>query len=178
MEGHWTEGAWEPYRDLLTIDSGGWGETGAPHPLNGSEFIPMAISTRDLRTGLPVTFADVFARDPRPQVVACALRFGSAPDSGDSDDLLSDPEEWTRAFTPYRFALTERGIRFFSDGFPHAWGAMNWKGPTLPYSVLLRDGYLRRDSPVKRAWEGVSTAAAHTEACPSGSEKTWWEEDR
>ena len=65
-------------------------------------------------------------------------------------------------------------MAFVTDGFPHAQGVFNGHAALLPYSVLQRDGYLRADSPVRRAWESTTPAAPGIDACPPGHEPDWW----
>ena len=67
------------------------------------------------------------------------------------------------------FDLTGQGVHFFGKDYPHVFAVFTGEGPTIAYDVLLRDGYLRSDSPVSRAWEGEVPAAKSVVACAKGS---------
>ena len=51
-------------------------------------------------------------------------------------------------------------------GYPHAYASATGQGPTIGYDVLLRDGFLKKGSPVARAWDGVKPAGKAKAACP------------
>jgi len=71
-------------------------------------------------------------------------------------------------FSPDNFVLEPGGVHFFGSGYEQRWGAAIGMGPTVPYDVLLRDGYLKKGSPVARAWEGVAPAPKGKPPCPPG----------
>jgi hypothetical protein len=162
--------------EMLAIGRGGYGMVATmAHPLNGSEFEPITMTSYDVPTGTIVTLDDVFAKDPIPLAIACALRVGSnvtALHSSGGDAPSRD--EWEGAFGRRLFLMKRAGVAFFADGFPHMNGVFNGHGPVLSYAVLLRDGYLRSDSPVRRGWAHVAPAVSSVDACPSGHESEWW----
>jgi hypothetical protein len=148
------------FAELVTILSGGGGVSdGAAHPTN---FAGFSLRTYDLRTGKVVDKKAVFARDPAPLVLSCVLKSQATP------DLTA--EFWTPQFEEPAFNLTERGVHFFSEDYPHFAAAFTGAGPVVGYDVLLRDGYLRADSPVRRAWASVAPAPRAKEVCPSGDD--------
>ncbi len=156
-------------RELVTVARGGSSYmTGAAHPNNGlgEDWV-----TYDLRTGQAVRTRDVFARDPTALVVACAASRGDPFGGTEPDDAKNT---WSGALHTSTFTLEPTGIEFYAVGFPHAWGNLDGSGPVLSYSVLLRDGYLRSDSPVARAWDGVVVAPAGAKACPPERASAWW----
>jgi hypothetical protein len=156
-------------RELVNVSRGGSAySTGAAHPSNG---LGVDWVTYDLRTGEAVVTKDVFARDPTDLVVACASMGGDPFGGTDPDDAK---RTWSGAIHTSTFTLEAKGIEFYAVGFPHAWGNLTGSGPVLPYDVLLRDGYLKADSPVARAWAGVVPAPAGSQACPPGKASTWW----
>ena len=177
FEGEMQETVVVAFDRLLTVNRGGYGViSGLAHPLNGSEFEPHEVRTFDLDTGLPVEWGNVFARDPLPIVLACAARVGGGAAGADCRGCPSPShEEWENAFGGKRFYLTEAGVRFVAEGFPHVSGVFNGHGPVLPYAVLERDGYLRPDAPVRRAWQAIAPAAPDRRACPAGRERDWWQ---
>jgi hypothetical protein len=162
--------------EMVAIERAGSGiDQRAPHPLNNSEFEPIAMTSYDVRTGSTVTLGDVFARDPIPVAIACALRVGANAAGPDCTNCSApDRYEWEAALARRLFVLKTAGVAFYADGFPHVTGVFNRHGPILSYGVLLRDGYLRGDSPVRRGWEHVAPAIPGAEVCPSGHEKEWW----
>jgi hypothetical protein len=162
--------------EMVSVGRGGYGILwSAPHPLNGSEFEPVQIATYDLRTGAAVVLGDVFAKDPMPLVTSCAIRHtAKIASTGCVDCAVPSNDEWEGAFAKRQFILGAKGAEFFADGFPHVSGVLNGSGPMLLYAVLLRDGYLRADSPVRRAWEQVKSAPASAQMCPAGHESEWW----
>ena len=158
-------------RELINVARGGtMYMTGAAHPING---MGLAWVTYDFRTGQPVTRADVFTRDPKALVVACAAKGPAGGAMGEGQD---PSDVWSNAIDTAMFTLEETGIQFYATGFPHAWGNLDGTGPRLPYNVLLRDGYLRADSAVARAWAGIAVAPAGEAACAPGRESTWWQD--
>src|SRR5262249_14755805 len=112
------------------------------------------LATVDLRTGHEVGVDDVLAKVPADKLVACASK--SNPDV----QPFNGWEELAK-----NIELTEQGVHFFATGFPPFAVALAGTGPVVPYGVLLRDGYLRRTSPVKRAWEGASPAPKDEDFC-------------
>jgi hypothetical protein len=162
------EGAFEESRkrtfsptphELLLVETGGWANVEASaHPENDVGF---SRATFDLRTGKLVEVDDVFARDVIPTLLACIASLGV--------DETIDAGGWDEFFRADQFDLTETGVHFFGMGYPHAFDSLTGKGPTLPYDVLLRDGFLRADSPVKRAWQGVKAAPKGRPLCPKGA---------
>jgi hypothetical protein len=162
--------------EMVAIERGGFGvEELVAHPLNGSEFEPITMRSYDVRTGAAITDGDVFAKDPIPLAIACALRVGGNVAGHDCTNCSAPSrDDWQAAFARRLFFLKPTGVAFFADGFPHVIGVFNGHGPTLAYAVLLRDGYLRSDSPIRRGWEHVDPAIPSAEACPSGHEKEWW----
>jgi hypothetical protein len=141
------------FRELATIETQGWIDGGGMHPTElGSDLV-----TFDLRTGLRVTERDVLARDPIERVAICAAK--GAPDDG------MDESQWRDHLSASQLDLEPDGVHFFAADFPHAMAALSDTGPVIGYDVLLRDGYLRQDSPVKRAWRGVEPAAKGKDWC-------------
>jgi hypothetical protein len=140
------------FRELATIQTTGsfYGE-GAIHPWFNMGF---ERATWDLRSGKAVGPNDVLARDPTDMLVGCA---------GDAGDPALGPNGGWETLSQ-QFDLTETGIHFFAVGFPH-FNDMTGEGPVISYGILLRDGYLRKDSPVKRAWAGVSAAPKGANPC-------------
>ena len=143
------------FRELATLETSGWIDGDGMHPNE----LGFARVTIDLRTGKPVQARDVFERDPMDRVVACAAK--TTP----LDEHL-DEDEWRTHMDESRFDLAEDGVHFFGSDFPHVMAALSGLGPTIGYDVLLRDGYLRPDSPVKRAWRGVQAAPKGRPWCP------------
>ncbi len=141
----------ETFRDIVTFQTESFSYyDGTPHPNRGVDF-----RSWDLRTGREITGKDVLARSPTAMLVACAEKQfpdGPAPNGG--------WEEMSEHFN-----LTAKGIHFFAMSFPHVFAAASGEGPTVSYAVLLRDGYLRKDSPLKRAWEGVEPAGRDEDPC-------------
>jgi hypothetical protein len=162
--------------EMVAIERGGFGVAQLmAHPLNGSEFEAIAMTSYDVRTGAVITLGDVFARDPIPLAIACALRVGANAAGSDCPNCSAPShDDWEAALERRLFYLKTTGVSFFADGFPHVNGVFNGHGPILSYAVLLREGYLRGDSPVRRGWEHVAPAMPGAEACPSGREKEWW----
>jgi len=62
----------------------------------------------------------------------------------------------------------------------HATAAEEGQGPILPWGVLLREGLLRADSPMKSLWAGITAAAADALPCSSSYEgktfRSWHEQ--
>ncbi len=176
FQGEMTESILTLQPDIVAIERGGFGVVGRmAHPLNGSEFEPITMSNYDVRTGAMVALGDVFAKDPIPLAVACALRVGGNAAGLDCTNCPAPSgDDWQAALERHLFFLKATGVAFFADGFPHVSGVFNGHGPTLSYAVLLRDGYLRSDSPVRHLWEHVTPAIPSAEACPGGHEKEWW----
>lgn len=149
------------FRDFATVqESGSFYEQETPHPQNAVGF---QRETWDLRTGRPLGQKDVLAKDPTAMLVACAHK-------ALAEDTIGPFNGWESLSE--NFDLTETGIHFFAVGFPHV-NDMTGQGPTVSYGVLLRDGYLRKDSPAKRAWEDVRAAAKGVEACDAEWSGTW-----
>ena len=147
------------FRELATLQTGGWLQAAsAAHGINDLGF---RLETFDLRSGRAVTPHDVFARNPMALVKACIEKTWTNKDLG--------PDAVEGNFDLKSFDLTSQGIHFFGQDFPHAIAVFTGEGPTIGYDVLLRDGYLKSDSPVSRAWEGVTPADKKVVACPKGS---------
>jgi hypothetical protein len=145
------------FRELATITGSGYRmASGAAHPDYGIDF---DLATWDLRTGSRVTTKDVLTRDVTSLLLKCAAK--EHPES----DGVNPYNGWQELGA--NLDLTDKGVHFFAIGFPHFSAGLMGQGPTVPYGVLLRDGLLRMDSPVRRAWEGVSPAAKDAEACTS-----------
>ena len=89
-------------------------------------------------------------------------------------DAELDAEEWKQHFDAESFDLTDTGVHFFGQDYPHVMAALDGQGPVIGYDVLLRDGYLRTDSPVKRAWSGITPAPKGKQWCPEETWSTWW----
>jgi hypothetical protein len=144
------------FREIATLERGGYLQADdTAHPTNALDY---ARTTYDLRTGKPVTSADVFARDPMDLVRKCVV----PADAGDDPT----PELLFGGFSADQFDLTAGGVHFFGMGYPHAYASATGQGPTIAYDVLLRDGYLKKGSVVARAWEGVKPAGKAKAACP------------
>jgi hypothetical protein len=144
------------FREFATLERGGYVQADdTAHPTNALDY---ARTTYDLRTGKPVTSDDVFARDPMDLVRKCVV----PADAGDDPT----PELIFGGFSGDQLDLTAAGVHFFGMGYPHAYASATGQGPTIGYDVLLRDGYLKRGSPVARAWEGVKPAGKAKAACP------------
>jgi hypothetical protein len=142
------------FRELVTLQTSGWNMVpGAAHPNYGW----FERATWDLRTGRAIGPKEVLARDITGQLVACAEKTQSAESQpmGGWEELAA------------HFDLTPAGVHFFAVDFPHYNAGLTGTGPTVSYAVLLRDGLLRKDSPVKRAWEGVTQAGKEEDFCSS-----------
>jgi hypothetical protein len=153
----------DSFRELATLEQSGSLDSGGAHPGE----LSFSRTTIDLRTGRAVTKQDVFVRDALPRVIACALKAEPFDTNLDEDDLKEH-------FDPASFDLTETGVHFFGQDYPHVMAALDGQGPVIGYDVLLRDGYLRSDSPVKRAWSDVTPAPKGKEWCPERSWSIWW----
>ncbi|MCL2726610.1 MAG: hypothetical protein FWD69_19495 [Polyangiaceae bacterium] len=179
----------------------------------GDGFETVELQTYDLQTGRVVNFADVFAKDPLPLILACAKRVGAHvagtedrerqlwsgtvfPPASTGYWAIPSERAWSAGFLRRLFYLSVTGVWFvaeFAEGFVeellnesaiedfiadgHPIFRLNppdGQGPLLPYSVLKRDGYLREDSSVERAWESIAPAAPGVQACPAGHESEWW----
>jgi hypothetical protein len=153
----------DSFRELATLETSGSIDGGGAHP---SE-LAFSRVTIDLRTGHPVTPHDVFTRDLMRRVLACAAK-------AKPFDTEMEAEEWKFHFDAASFDLTETGVHFFGHDYPHVMAALDGQGPVIGYDVLLRDGLLRADSPVKRAWSSVTAAPKGKEWCPEQTWSTWW----
>jgi hypothetical protein len=150
------------YRELATLETSGYlMADGAAHPMN---FLGFNRTTFDLRTGKPVTGADVFARDPLPLIRPCAVPADAGADAGEE----STGSMLFSGFSQDQLDLTAQGVQLYGAGYPHVFGAATGLGPTVPYDVLLRGGYLKKGSPVARAWEGIAPAGKAKAACAPG----------
>jgi hypothetical protein len=153
----------DSFRELATLEQSGSIDGGGAHP---SE-LSFSRVTIDLRTGHPVTTHDVFVRDLLRRVLECAAR-------AEPFDTTMDAEELESHFDAGSFDLTETGVHFFGRDYPHVMAALDGQGPVIGYDVLLRDGYLRADSPVKRAWSGITPPPKGKDWCPAQTWSTWW----
>jgi hypothetical protein len=153
----------DSFRELATLETSGSIDSGGAHPGE----LTFSRVTIDLRTGHPVTPHDVFTRALMRRVLRCAAQ-------AKPFDTEMDAEEWEPHFDAASFDLTETGVHFFGHDYPHVMAALDGQGPVIGYDVLLRDGYLRADSPVKRAWSGVTAAPKGKEWCPEQTWSTWW----
>ncbi|HEX8794596.1 MAG TPA: hypothetical protein VF765_26805 [Polyangiaceae bacterium] len=153
----------DSFRELATLEQSGSIDGGGAHP---SE-LSFSRVTIDLRTGHPVTKQDVFVRDALPRVIQCALRAEPFDTNLDEDDVKEH-------FDAAAFDLTETGVHFFGQDYPHVMAALDGQGPVIGYDVLVRDGYLRTDSPVKRAWSAVTPAPKGKDWCPARTWSSWW----
>jgi hypothetical protein len=153
------------FRELATIETQGWIDGGGAHPGE----LDFGRVTLDLRTGRAVTPNDVFVpgHDPVRRVAACAAR--ATP-----FDVSMDEDEWTSHLDLSQFDLAEDGVHFFGSNFPHVMAVLAGQGPVIGYDVLLRDGLLRTDSPVKRAWRGVDAAAKGKPWCADVKGDAGW----
>ncbi len=153
------------FRELATIEGSGWIDGDGMHPNE----LDLRRFTVDLRTGHHVLASDVLAagRDPLARVADCAAK--ATP-----FDASMDAQEWRDHLDRSQIDLTEDGVHFFVDDFPHVMAALSGQGPVIGYDVLLRDGYLRTDSPVKRAWRGVQPAPKSKSWCPDTSVDAGW----
>jgi hypothetical protein len=146
------------FREIATIETGGsLYMDGAAHPMN---FLYYSRISYDLRTGRAITGKDLFARPVLPLVLKCVAA------SMVDDEVPRDM--WESGFSEGQFDLTEEGVHFFGQGYPHFAGAYTGQGPVIGWDVLLQGGYLRGDSPVKRAWTGVKPAAKDADPCAGG----------
>jgi hypothetical protein len=140
---------------LANVLEGGSGDWGGAHPSNAIDHREYTV---DFTTGERVKYETVFSKDISKLVLACFAG---------GDKARNIPDESFRAYvTRDQFVLAHGGVHFYGSGYPHAASVYTGEGPTLSYSVLMRDGYLREDSPVKRAWEGSTAAAKGVSACP------------
>jgi hypothetical protein len=153
------------FRELATIEGSGWIDGGGMHPNE----LDLRRFTVDLRTGHHVVASDVLVpgRDPLARVAECAAK--ATP-----FDASMDAEEWQNHLDRSQIDLAEDGVHFFVDNFPHVMAVLSGQGPVIGYDVLLRDGYLRTDSPVKRAWRGVEPAPKSKPWCPDMSVDAGW----
>jgi hypothetical protein len=137
--------------DVASVVRTGYGMwDGAAHPNN---FIDYAAYTLDLKTGKRSTAALVFAKDPTPIALHCFA-------NGDDDSA-----SYAANFSKEQFSIELTGIHFYGNGFGHAMSVATGQGPTVSFAILLRDGYLRKDSPFARLWETVKPAAKAAEQC-------------
>jgi hypothetical protein len=118
--------------------------------------------TLDLKTGKRAKAALVFAKDETPIALHCFA-------NGDDDDDAS----YAANFNKEQFSLEPTGVHFYGNGFNHAMGVATGQGPTVSYAILLREGYLRKDSPFARLWEAIKPAAKTAEQC---SKEDWMPE--
>jgi hypothetical protein len=140
------------FRDFVTVSTSGYAMLdGAAHPANGMGF---DVGTIDLRTGKRVRGSDVWAKDPSTRVAQFFVAKCLPKDAQSFGD-----EFWPSHFDREHFDLEPEGVHIFGFGYPHALGNLLGAGPRIPYDVLLHEGYLRADSPVRRAWEGLTPAA-------------------
>jgi len=153
----------DSFRELATLEQSGSIDGGGAHPGE----LAFSRVTIDLRTGRPVASHDVFVRNLLRRVLECAARARPFDEEMDAEDLESH-------FDPASFDLTETGVHFFGHDYPHVMAALDGQGPVIGYDVLLRDGYLRADSPIKRAWSGVTPAPKGKDWCPAPDWSTWW----
>jgi hypothetical protein len=153
----------DTFRELATLESSGSIDSGGAHPGE----LGFSRLTIDLRTGRPVSSHDVFIRDLLRRVLRCAA------EAKPFDEEMS-ADEWEPHFDAASFDLTETGVHFFGHDYPHVMAVLDGQGPTIAYDVLLRDGFLRADSPVKRAWSGVTPAPKGKPWCPAPDWSTWW----
>jgi hypothetical protein len=153
------------YRELATLETQGWIDGGGAHPAE----LDFARGTVDLRTGHPVTSQDVFVprRDLIDRVAECAGKTTQF-------DIPMDADDWRSHLDLSQFDVAEDGVHFFGTSFPHVMAVLAGQGPVIHYDVLLRDGYLRTDSPVKRAWKGVEPAAKGRGFCPDVAGDAGW----
>lgn len=156
----------DSFDDLVTlmhVSFGNW--DGAAHPMNAADF---ERTTYDALTGLAVKKRDVFSRDPEELAKRCLTAPLQGQKADPDDDLLMLISNGELAFD-----LRPEGVRFFGTQYPHALAVLTGHGPTIPYSILLRDGYLRADSPVKRAWSTATPAKTNAPECPVRKSITW-----
>jgi len=153
------------FRELATIATQGWIDGGGAHPAD----LDFGRTTLDLRTGHPVTANDVFVPglDPIARVAACAAK--ATP-----FDAQMDADEWRSHLDVSQFDLAEDGVHFYGASFPHVMAVLAGEGPVIGYDVLLRDGFLRTDSPVKRAWRGVDAAGKSKPWCADVKGDAGW----
>lgn len=154
----------DSFRELATLQTSGSIDSVGAHPGE----LPFSLVTIDLRTGLRVTPKDVFARNPLAHVLECAAR-------AKPFDAELEVDEWKAHMDAASFDLTDTGMHFFGQDFPHVMAVLDGAGPVIGYDVLLRDGYLRTDSPVQRAWAGVKPAPKGKDWCPEKSWQSWWQ---
>jgi hypothetical protein len=155
----------DAYRELATIETSGWIDGGGAHPSD----VDFSRATLDLRTGRSVTAEQVFVpgHDPLGRVADCAAK--ATP-----FEVSMDADEWRTHLDASQFDLTPDGVHFFVTGFAHVMAALSGQGPVIGYDVLLRDGFLRAASPVKRAWRGVPPASKGKPWCPDMKEGAGW----
>jgi hypothetical protein len=154
--------AFDDFVTLMHVSFGNW--DGAAHPMNAADF---ERTTFDARTGLAVKRKDVFSRDPEELARRCL----AAPVQGEKTAELDAAMDISGG--ELSFDLRPDGARFFGTQYPHALAVLTGHGPTIPYSILLRDGYLRADSPVKRAWSTATPAKPNAPECPVRKSITW-----
>jgi len=153
----------DSFREFATLEQSGSIDGGGAHPGE----LAFSRVTIDLRTGRPVTSHDIFVRDLLRRVLKCAAKAKPFDEEMDAEELESH-------FDAASFDLTETGVHFFGHDYPHVMAALDGQGPIIGYDVLLRDGYLRADSPIKRAWSGVTPAPKGKDWCPAPDWSTWW----
>ena len=145
-------------RDVATLATYGSATVdGAAYP---DAEISHEIATLELRTRTAVRGADIWARSPTAPFVRCALRTIAKDAPGLGED------EIRAHFDSSSFELRADGIFLFLKGFPHGTRNLTGQGIVVSYDVLVRDGYLKPDSPVRRVWADIAPAAPGKPWCP------------
>lgn len=126
----------------------------AAHPANHVAFDLYSV---DMQTGRRIRREDVFSSLPDDLLRACTEAFAKA------NDLEASVVEGN--ITRDNVLLSAEGVTLYGKEYGHAMGALTGRGPTLPWSALVRDGRLVKSSPVARAWADVTPAPKGAPAC-------------
>jgi hypothetical protein len=141
-------GVSKTWNDFVNVQqSGTFNYDGAAHPGN---FVDYSNVTFDLRTGKAVGQKDVFTKLPTALIERCKAWWSKDGDYGGAE-IEADGST---------FVLVPDGIQIFGTSYGHAMAVLTGRGPILTWGALLREGVLRADSPVKRAWEGKAPNGA------------------
>lgn len=169
---------------LLVVTTFSSRDEGGMHPMNSKD----TPTTIDLTTGDVVRLEDAVAdlgklKRPAAECVGLYGVFGgdAAPtempdvpelkcgEDGMGHFLWGCPDNLTPTLT-----IVGDGIIVAQSGNPHVSVALDGYGPLVPWSVLLREGVLPSDSPIKRLWRDVTPAPTTALACTSAYEGDTW----
>lgn len=170
--------------DFISVMGFSSQDFGGAHPINGGTGGTLI----DLGRGTSVSLSEIVdVAKLRDVAAACLPIYRLSASAEPSFELLGDVEptdceddgatmgrflwacEKDDRAEPF-WAVVAEGIVIGSWANPHVSAALDGRGPILPWEVLLREGVLKLDSPVKFLWRGVSPAPASTLPCSSSYE--------